>query len=320
MDGIINFNKHQGITSHDAVAMLRRLTGIRKIGHTGSLDPMATGVLPLCVGKATRLIEYMEGRPGDIVKAYRCEMRLGLVTDTMDIWGSHVKGAQASEGWPGEQALLEAISRFVGEQVQYPPVFSAVKVGGRKLYEYARAGEEPPTGAIKARTINIKSITLNGFNPDAMSLSFDVECSRGTYIRVLCHEIGQSLGCGAVMSGLIRLRSGAFSIEDSTTGEELEAMKEKLPLFPLDYGLKGYPEIRLDKPFERRFINGMAIEGDSFSMDGAEATAPHNPPSAGEAKGPAAFACPVRVYGGEGVLLGMGKVEDDTLKPLKVIV
>lgn len=216
-DGIININKPQNMTSHDVVRDLRRLLGMKKIGHTGTLDPMATGVLPVCLGSATRITEYLDLD----FKKYRCTMMLGVTTDTQDIWGK--KTAEFDTSGVTEEEIRRAFSAFHGEIDQKPPMYSAVRVDGRRLYEYARAGESVD---VKSRKIFIRALTVDAVDMDELTVTFTVECSKGTYIRTICQDVGLALGVGAVMTSLVRLASGRFRIEDSVTLEELAAMKE----------------------------------------------------------------------------------------------
>jgi tRNA pseudouridine55 synthase len=220
--GIINLNKPAGMTSHDCVNMLRRLTGVKRIGHTGTLDPMATGVLPLCIGTSARVAEYLDMD----YKKYRCTLVFGLETDTQDVWGT-VLSDQRQELHEKQQgsnpitleAIEEALKAFHGTITQIPPKYSALKVNGRKLYDYARAGEEVE---IKSREVYIKEISVNHFDSDELTVSFDVTCSKGTYVRTICVDIGHQLGVSATMSSLVRLASGRFTIENSVTLEELQ--------------------------------------------------------------------------------------------------
>lgn len=215
-DGIINLLKPAGMTSHDGVQLLRRLTGVKRIGHTGTLDPMAVGVLPLCIGSAARITEYLDLD----YKKYRCEMQLGLETDTEDIWGSIL--SQSSFEGIKEQDVRRALEAFQGHIEQVPPSYSALKVNGKRLYEYARQGEMIK---VKARPVHIKKIELLRFDEKLGRATFDVECSKGTYIRTICQDVGQALGCKAAMSCLIRSASGMFKIEDTVTIEELLALR-----------------------------------------------------------------------------------------------
>ncbi|MGB9839754.1 tRNA pseudouridine(55) synthase TruB [Thermovenabulum sp.] len=211
MEGIINLIKPPGITSHDAVSYLRKVFSIKRIGHGGTLDPGACGVIPIFIGKATRAIEYFE----NCDKEYIAEITLGKTYDTGDNFGNLI-----DEKDPSKITLEDfrnVISKYIGEIEQIPPMYSAIKVKGRKLYEYARKGLEIER---KPRKIYIYTIKILDFkNPRAR---IKIHCSKGTYIRTLCEDIGKDLGCGAHMSLLIRTRSGPFSLEKSVTFEEIE--------------------------------------------------------------------------------------------------
>lgn len=215
-EGIINLLKPAGMTSHDGVQFLRRLTGIKRIGHTGTLDPMAVGVLPLCIGSAARITEYLDLD----YKKYRCEMQLGLETDTQDIWGTVLQ--RNSFHTIQENDVKEVLKSFEGHIMQTPPNYSAVRVDGRRLYEYAREGQ---TVSVKSRPVHIKKIELIRFDTECGTVTYDVECSKGTYVRTICQEAGDKLGCKAAMSCLIRTESGRFKIEDTVTIEELQALR-----------------------------------------------------------------------------------------------
>ena len=219
-DGILNINKPAGMTSHDVIGDLRRLLGMKKIGHTGTLDPMATGVLPICLGKATRVAEYMDMD----FKTYRCTMSLGVVTDTQDIWGEVVE-LRDTTGIT-EAAVRAAFMTFRGEISQLPPMYSAVRIDGRRLYDYARAGEtDVVADRVQPRRVYIRSldIELIDFAADSnvKKVTFVVECSKGTYIRTICQDVGQALGCGAAMESLCRIAGGAFRIEDAVSLDAL---------------------------------------------------------------------------------------------------
>lgn len=247
-DGIINLLKPAGMTSHDGVQFLRRLTGIKRIGHTGTLDPMAVGVLPLCIGSAARITEYLDLD----YKKYRCEMQLGIETDTQDIWGTVILDHRDQFIFDQEK-IMEALNSFRGLISQYPPGYSAVRVNGRRLYEYARQGEAVE---IKPRLVDIKNITVIQMMPETGRVIFDVECSKGTYIRTICHDTGRILGCGAVMSCLIRSASGVFSLENTVTIEELmEGNPEQYRLEP-DFPLVHFGKAIVNEDRGKWFING----------------------------------------------------------------
>ena len=202
MTGFFNVYKEAGFTSHDVVAIVRKLAGC-KVGHTGTLDPQAEGVLPICLGRATKLADFITGQN----KSYIAEVVLGVVTDTGDMTGQVLSQSPVSFD---EAAILGVVGRFRGRQEQVPPMYSAIKVGGKKLYEMARKGQ---TVERKPRVVNIESIEVIKFQPENNSFTIDVTCSKGTYIRSLCVDIGEALGTGATMGTLLRTRSGAFSLD-----------------------------------------------------------------------------------------------------------
>ena len=214
MFGFININKPEGITSHDVVAKLRRISKIKQIGHTGTLDPMAQGVLPVAIGKASRLIEYLEENKGYIAK-----LQLGQVSDTYDTEGA-VK--EYSDKKVSNTEFADVLANFRGRIEQIPPVYSAVHYNGKRLYELARKGILPDD--IPKRTVFINKLELLQYNEEEQTAEIEVECSKGTYIRSLINDIGLTLGCGAVMSGLTRTKSGIFTID---TAVPLDALVDK---------------------------------------------------------------------------------------------
>lgn len=215
MDGIVNILKPPGMSSHDVVNMCRKIFGTKKVGHTGTLDPEAAGVLPVCIGKATKLADRISGES----KAYRVVIKLGVVTDSYDLEGNVIEEKEVRDF--SDQELIDALQVFSGDIDQLPPIYSAIKVQGKKLYEYALSGEEV---VIKTRKIKIDRITfIERIAKD--EFMFDVICSKGTYIRSICHDLGVNLGCGAAMKRLIRMASGIFEINSAYTLEELEELK-----------------------------------------------------------------------------------------------
>ena len=208
--GIINVYKEAGFTSFDVVAKLRGILKIKKIGHTGTLDPDATGVLPVCVGKATKLCDMLTDKD----KVYECVMLLGVETDTYDMSGRILERKSVTST---EVEVEGAINSFVGDIMQVPPMYSALKVNGKKLYELAREGKEVER---KARPVNIFSIDI--LDMSLPEVSIRIHCSKGTYIRSLCHDIGQLLGCGCAMKSLVRTRVSQFDISDAKTLDEVE--------------------------------------------------------------------------------------------------
>ena len=208
--GIINVYKEAGFTSFDVVAKLRGILKIKKIGHTGTLDPDATGVLPVCIGKATKLCDMLTDKD----KVYECTFLLGVETDTYDMSGKILSRKSVTST---EDEVINAINSFVGDIMQIPPMYSALKVNGKKLYELAREGKEIER---KARPVTIFSIDILDINLPEVSIR--IHCSKGTYIRSLCHDIGEKLGCGCAMKNLIRTRVSQFDISDAKTLDEIE--------------------------------------------------------------------------------------------------
>ena len=273
-DGIINVYKEKGFTSFDVVAKMRGILGQRKVGHTGTLDPAAEGVLPVCAGKGTRLCDMLT----DHDKTYRATMLLGVVTDTQDTTGTILEEKDASH--LTEEEVREAIMSFVGDYDQIPPMYSALKVDGKKLYELAREGKVIER---KARPVTIHEIMIESMNLPEVVMS--VSCSKGTYIRTLCNDIGEKLAVGGCMKELLRTKVGRFVLEETLTLSDLQKLKEEGRLeeavFPLEAVFAELPEIRateesLDKlmkngnPFRFKGI-GPVSDGDAYrvySMDG----------------------------------------------------
>ena len=250
LSGIIIVNKHAGVTSSDIVNRLRRLFGTKQVGHTGTLDPMATGVLPVLIGRAVKASDFIVAEN----KRYTAGMRLGVTTDTEDTSGTVLT---ESENLPSEDEVLAAAATFVGDIEQIPPMYSALKVGGKKLDDLAREGI---TVERKPRPIRIDSITAIREADDLYRL--DVRCSKGTYIRTLCADIGASLGCGAAMSSLIRTESGPFTLYEAVTVAELEEMtpEERVErLLPLESFFSDCPAVTLPDFYARLAQNGCEI-------------------------------------------------------------
>jgi len=253
MQGVLNIIKPPHMTSHDVVAIARRALGTKKIGHTGTLDPMAAGVLPICVGRATKIVELIQ----EDMKTYRCELTLGAVTDTQDRWGEILEEKVVGE--IADTTIGEVISKFIGEIDQIPPMFSALKVDGKKLYELAREGI---TVERKSRRRTIYSIELIRRVDNKIWL--DVQCSKGTYIRTLCHDIGQELGCGAYMSFLLRSATGIFTLDNGIDVETLHSIKENPEILDkhmitVDTALKALPQGHVPKEMESMLKNGVRI-------------------------------------------------------------
>ena len=251
MDGILVINKEKGYTSHDVVAKLRGILHMKKIGHTGTLDPDAEGVLPVAIGKGTRLVEFLTEKE----KTSEAVLRLGVTTDTQDLTGKILEERPAQVS--GEE-IRSAAESFLGEQMQIPPMYSALKVNGRKLYELAREGIEIER---KPRPVCFYEIEISEITLPRVKLR--VRCSKGTYIRTLCHDIGQKLGCGACMEALVRIKSGNFTIQDSLTLAEVEScvnqgiIREKV--IPIEEILRDYPAIMCREPADRLLENGNPV-------------------------------------------------------------
>ena len=229
MFGFLNVYKPKGKTSHDVVAILRRVTKIKQIGHTGTLDPFAEGVLPICIGKATRLIEYLNDG-----KAYIGTVQLGKSTTTYDLEGETV---EVSDKTPDLEEIENELNNFRGNIEQLPPIYSAIKVNGKKLYEYARKGEEVE---IKPRSVNISELKILNYDQENRILELYIKCSKGTYIRSIAHDLGKNLGCFGHLIKLVRVKAGDFEVENSIKLEDLtdiETVQKHLiyPLEKLDY-------------------------------------------------------------------------------------
>ncbi|MDA8227133.1 MAG: tRNA pseudouridine(55) synthase TruB [Desulfitobacterium hafniense] len=260
MDGVVNILKPPGMTSSDVVMWLRRALKLKKIGHTGTLDPGVVGVLPLCLGNATRLAEYLteEG------KAYRAEITFGIKTDSQDSYGKVIHSAPVTMN---EQEFKKILPTFLGTIRQVPPMYSAVRIGGKHLYEYARQGVEIER---VERTVQVFRLELleweAGEYPRAV---FDVECSKGTYIRTLCADIGEALGCGAYMSYLLRTRSGLLKIHDSWTIEEIERCLaiNDFSFIVSPSTVLSLPSVKLPYYGVSQFLNGLPTDQMILSCD-----------------------------------------------------
>ncbi len=248
LNGILVLNKPKGYTSHDAVNVIRRILGTRKVGHTGTLDPNAEGVLPICVGKSTKACDMITFSD----KEYIAEVRLGVTTDTYDIWGSIVERKDADVDI---ESLKSAIAHFTGDIDQIPPMYSAIKQNGKKLYELARQGIEIER---KPRRVTIYECELLSFENEIFTIR--VRCSKGTYIRSLCHDIGEYLGCGACMTSLVRTKSSVFDIEEALSFEEISARVEKdgaqSVLSCVDRIFMNYLKYSADDTVKMRLLNG----------------------------------------------------------------
>ena len=281
MNGIVIVDKPQGWTSQDVTARLRRVFNTRRIGHGGTLDPMATGVLPVFVGRATRGVEFFEHAE----KTYETVLRLGITTDTEDITGTVLTERDA---FVTGEMLETVLAGFRGEILQVPPMYSALKVDGQKLYELARKGKEVER---KPRPVTIHELTLLGMEADGIRLR--VRCSKGTYIRTLCKDIGEALGCGGCMKELRRVTAGEYTIAEAIPLQTLvESENPGQYLRGVDTMFRNYPAVTLTENQEKRCRNG-----NSFSVKLPEGT--------------------YRAYGQNGEFLMLAKVEEGVMQTVK---
>lgn len=290
MNGILIINKSAGMTSFDVVAKLRKILEIKKIGHGGTLDPMATGVLPIFIGKATKIINIIQ----DQDKEYIASFELGIQTDTQDITGSVIKKKESFESVDNIKNIL---NNFTGQINQVPPMFSAIKINGKRLYDLARQGKEIQRDA---RKINIYNISLLSFDPKSQTGSIKTKVSKGTYIRTLINDIGIQLGCGATMTSLVRTKALNFDIKNSYSLDEIKKLKQEKKinniLLNSEQALKSLPEIFLENDIINKLSNGVKIKVNT----------------------------PVflyyRVYNKSGVFLGIGYTKQDSFFKLKNII
>ena len=281
MNGIVIVDKPQDWTSQNVTARLRRVFNTRRIGHGGTLDPMATGVLPVFVGRGTRGVEFFEHAE----KTYEANIRLGLTTDTEDVWGNTLT---EQEVHISETEFLSILPQFRGKIMQVPPMYSALKVGGQKLCDLARKGKEVER---QPREIEIFELTLVEFSGQTARLR--VRCSKGTYIRTLCKDIGEALGCGGCMAALRRVQAGEYTIEEAVPLQELLDTEDPGQyLRHVDTMFRNYPAVTLTEKQEKRCRNG-----NSFSVKLEEGT--------------------YRVYSANGEFLALSKVEDGTMSTIK---
>ena len=285
--GVLNIDKPRGLTSHDVVARVRRLTGIRRVGHAGTLDPLATGVLLVCVGRATRIVEYLQQGQ----KVYETTVRLGQETDTYDAEGEIVSQKDAPDF--SLEALEQALDAFRGDILQTPPMYSAIKKDGQPLYKLARAGKVVKRSP---RPVHIEEIEiLEWRHPD---LSLRITCSPGVYIRSIAHDLGRALGVGGHVLNLRRIASGSWRVEDAVTLETLEAAGEDWPryLHGLRAALAMLPTLVLSRELAYRFALGQHIELAQPPITNAD----------------------LRVLGPGERFIGIGRIKDDVLSPHKV--
>lgn len=300
MTGLLNVLKTPGMTSHDVVSRLRRLTRIKRIGHAGTLDPQAAGVLPVCIGASTKMIPFFDHS----IKTYRVEMKMGLKTDTQDTTGVVLN---QSSSIPSMENVKDALKSMVGEYWQTPPMYSAIKHNGKKLYELARKGQEIERAPRKKNIYDIRWIS--GSLDTAF---FDVDCSEGTYVRTLCDDVGNLLGCGAVMSFLLRTESCRLRIDDAITLSELEnEEKWSARILPVDVTLEHYPKTMVEKRYSKKILNGVSVDDFLFFNVGSGDASPVYKPFDNKV---------TRVYL-EQTFIGMGEISlnSGTLSMLKIL-
>lgn len=294
MDGIIAIDKPKGYTSFDIVAIVRKYIKQRKVGHTGTLDPLATGVLPILVGRATKVVPYM----ADETKEYIAQFQLGVTSDTLDITG---KLSDKKESNVRFLDMLGTLEKFKGDIEQVPPMYSAVSKNGVKLYKLARQGIEISR---EARQVTIYDIKLRFFDEDGQWGEFFVSCSKGTYVRALCADMGDALGCGAVMTGLRRTKACSFSIDQCISLDEFKDLAERgllgEKIFPIDDLLASYPKVCVTSKQAMRFLNGGELSIDRLSDVGnlADQTL-------------------IRVYSDIGDFISIGRLDGISLIPMK---
>ncbi|MBU5334939.1 tRNA pseudouridine(55) synthase TruB [Intestinibacter bartlettii] len=298
MNKIINILKPTGMTSHDVVSCVRRTLNMKKVGHTGTLDPDAAGVLPICLGRATKVSELILNKD----KSYICELTLGIETDTYDSSGTILYRNDNLD--IEESKIREAFKSQEGEIKQLPPVYSALKVNGKKMCDLARKGKADLID-IKPRKVNIKEIDI--LNISKNKITFYVKCSKGTYVRSICHDIGEYLNCGGHMSFLLRTSSGKFNLENAITLEELEELKNTDSLdeylYDIDYVLDNLPEVNLNPSAKRYYMNGGVIDSRRFVVKKSQNNDKENDL--------------VRVYC-ENIFIGVGKIlKDNNIMTLK---
>ena len=292
MNGVINIYKNTGMTSFDVVAIVRRVAKMKKVGHTGTLDPAASGVLPVCLGKATKIIDYiMENK-----KVYRVNLKLGMVTDTYDLEGEVLREEDASHITKDE--ILNCINSFVGTIDQVPPMYSALKQNGVRLYELARQGIEVHRDARKVTIYSIENIKIESND----NIQMDVCCSKGTYIRSLCYDIGEKLNVGATMTALERIQNGPFIKEEAINIEDLtEELLEK-HIISIEKALDSFEKITVNEKFGKLLRNGVKVFDNRMYSEEVE------------------FNKLYRVYEDNGVFLGLGKRDEKGFKLEKLLI
>lgn len=288
-NGIIGVNKPKGWTSFDVIAKLRGILRIKRLGHAGTLDPMATGVLPVFVGKATKACDIIP----DVRKVYQAGFKFGVSTDTEDVTGNVLSSSDKSVG---RCELEECIKKFTGDIMQIPPMYSAVKVGGKKLYEIARAGK---TIEREARKIHIDSISVKEYNEQTREGSLIIDCEKGTYVRTVISDMGNALGCGGIMTSLVRTYSGGIDISECYTLEEINDICQQGRLseilIPCDKPFEGYDPVKLSERITKLYKNGVKLRPEQVGFKKAKDGI-------------------FRVYGYDDEFIGTGYFKDDEFR------
>ena len=295
MNGILCIDKPQHMTSFDCCALLRRLTGEKKIGHAGTLDPMATGVLPLMFGKATRAIPLLPTHR----KSYRAEVQFGFQSDTLDVWGTV---SATEKPFPTLSEIESILPRFTGDILQVPPMMSALKKDGVRLYDLARQGIEIER---EARPVTIYALNIEDYDRQKGLLTLTCDCSAGTYIRTLCDDMGRALGCGAVLSGLRRTVAAGYELSACLTIEQCRALAQEgtlaVHVLPIETAFETYTALTVTKPQATRFQNGGELSAERLSRS----------PRQGEI---------LRVKAPDGTFLGLGRLEQESLRVVRIFV
>jgi len=289
MDGVLNVYKSTGMTSYDVVHKIKKLCNTKKVGHTGTLDPEASGVLPICIGKATKIADYIMND----YKVYRTELRLGITTDSYDREGKILSTDEINFD---EKTVTDVINSFIGENYQIPPMYSAIKVNGQKLYNLARQGIEIEREARKVYFYEIKIININ-----LPYVEFLVKCSKGTYIRSLCNDIGNKLSCGGTMWNLERVSTGNFKLIDAIRLDVLTSQNISNYIIPMSEALSKYETIHIDTKYEKLLLNGVVLKNQS-SLINIEIEKLY------------------KVYLGESMFIGLGRKDESGFKIIKMLI
>ena len=291
MNGVLNIFKNKGMTSFDVVSRVRKIAKEKKVGHTGTLDPEAEGVLPVCIGKGTKIIDFIM----DSEKGYSVKFKLGIKTTTYDLEGEIIEEKDTS--FLKEEEVKKAINSFKGEYLQVPPMFSALKKNGVRLYELARKGIEVEREGRNITIYNIENIKI-----ELPYVSMDVTCSKGTYIRSLCYDIGEKLNVGATMTDLKRFKTSFFCEEDSININDLNEENIKENLISIEDALKNYPKIYITKGYTKLIVNGVRVGDKRFTKDFVENNVLY------------------RVYDENKEFLGLGKKNEEGFKMEKLLI